>query len=165
MIFSLYSRRVVFGGVALLAGLVSACKKADATPPADANTSALASHPWRIVAFTDTDISANPPKKTNVFVSFPAYRLDDTYQFNLDNSLVFDEGQLKAKSTDAQTTAGSWQFQTDQTRLTITLAKAVALGTTGSTNSSTYGILKLTSDTLRITNGSVSQTIVVILAR
>jgi len=165
MTFYLHSRYSIFCGAALLTGLVSACKKEVSAPAADANTSALVTHPWRIVAFADTDISAKPPKTTNVFVSFPAYRLDDTYQFKLDNSLVFDEGRLKAKSTDAQTTDGSWQFQTDQTRLTITLAKAVALGTTGSTNSSTYSILKLTADTLRITNGSVSQTIVVTLAR
>ena len=150
---------------ALLTVLVSACKKDASAPVPDANTSLLAGHPWRIVAHTDTDNTATLPKTVNTFVNFPAYRLDDTYRFNADNSLTFEEGALKAKAADAQSANGSWQFQNAQSGLTITLGKAVALGTTGSTSSSTYTLLKLSADTLRITNGTRAQTIVITLAK
>ena len=163
MTFYQNSRSVAYYGMALFMGLFSACKK-DA-PVADANTSALASHPWRIVAYTDTDNTVNPHKTVDVFVRLSAYRLDDTYQFNADNSLVFDEGRLKANAADAQTAAGKWQFQNAQAELIITLGKAVALGTTGISSSSTYSILKLSADTLRITRGTQAQTLVVTLAR
>ncbi|GAB3861009.1 hypothetical protein GCM10028822_39830 [Hymenobacter terrigena] len=164
MISCQYSRRIAFCGAVLLSIGFSACKK-DAPAALDANTSALAGHPWRIVAYLDTDNTVTPHKTVDVYPGFPAYRRDDTYRFNGDNSLVFEEGQLKANTTDPQSTAGKWQFQNNQAGLTITLARAVALGTTGSSNSSTYNILKLTSDTLRITNGTQSQTVVVTLAK
>jgi Lipocalin-like domain len=165
MIFCQYSRRTALCSIALLAVALSACKKDAPEMALDANTGALASHPWHISAYLDTDNTVTPHKTVDVYPGFPAYRRDDTYQFNADNNLVFEEGSLKAKSTDPQTTAGKWQFQNNQAGLTITLARTVALGTTGSTNSSTYSILKLTPDTLRITNGSFAQTIVVTLVK
>lgn len=165
MISCPYSRYLALCGTTLLVGAFSACKK-DSPPPAlDANTATLASHPWRISAYLDTDNTVAPPKTVDVYPGFPAHRRDDTYQFNGDNSLVFEEGPLKAKATDVQSSAGKWQFYSDQTGLAITLARVVALGTTGSSNTSSYRIVKLSPDTLRIQGGSVAQTIVVTLVK
>jgi hypothetical protein len=154
---------LVVSGTILLTVIASACQKDSPAP--DANTSLLANHSWRISAFADTDNTAMPPKTEDVFVRFPPYRRDDTYQFNSDNGLVFNDGLLKEDASDPQRANGSWQFQNNQTSLTITLNKRVALGTTGSTSSSTYDILKLSADTLRLTNGTGAQTVVVTLSR
>ena len=162
MAFHYRFQHLVFPTATLLTVLFSACKK---DIPVDANTSLLASHPWRISAFADTDNTVKPPETVDVFVSFPIYRRDDTYRFNTDNSLIFDEGSLKENAADAQNTAGKWQFQNEQKSLTITLNKTVALGTTGITSSSTYSILKLRGDTLRLTHGTQAQTVVVTLTR
>lgn len=159
------ARHLAFCGATLLASAFTACKKDTPTAALDANTSALASHPWHISAYLDTNNTVTPPKTVDVYPGFPAYRRDDTYQFNGDNSLVFEEGPLKAKATDVQSSAGKWQFYNDQAGLTITLARTVALGTTGSSNSSSYRILKLSSDTLRIQGGSIAQTITVTLVK
>ncbi|WP_151086752.1 DUF5004 domain-containing protein [Hymenobacter baengnokdamensis] len=158
-----FSRRpaILIGTGALL--LASACHKD--TPAPDANTSLLAAHAWRIVASTSTDNMVTPAQTTNWYATFPVYRKDDTYQFNTDGSLLFDEGQLKEKTTDPQTATGKWQFDAAQQAIAITLGKTVPLGTTGITSTTGYTIRKLSADTLRLTTGTQAQTVVQTLAR
>jgi len=92
-------------------------------------------------------------------------RLDDTYQFNVDNGLIFDDGARRAAITDPQISTGSWQFQNAQANLSITLRRAVTLGTTGLSSTTTYDILKLRADTLRLRTGTLAQTVVVTLVK
>lgn len=143
---------------------ISSCKKDE--PALDTNTSLLASHPWYLSTFADTDNTVTPAK--TVFSSFSAYRLDDTYQFNADKGLIFDDGALRATTTDAQITTGNWQFQTNRSNqpgLLITLGRAVTLGTTGISSTTVYDILKLSTDTLRLRAGTQAQTAVVTLVK
>jgi uncharacterized protein YdaL len=141
--------------------MASACHK-DAPVP-DANTSLLASHSWRLLTFADTDNTSNPPRTTST--TFSAYRLDDTYQFNADNGLIFNDGPLVASPSDAHVSTGTWQFQNTQASLSITLRRAVTLGTTGITSTTVYDVVKLSTDTLRLRTGTLAQTVVVTLVR
>ncbi len=139
-----------------------ACSKEDAAP-ADTNTALLATHPWHIVAYTSTDMSVQPPKVDDWYPLLAAYRKDDTYIFGASGGLVFDEGTLKQNTTDPQIAKGSWQFQNNQTQLTITLYKPVPLGTTGNTSSTTYTVQQLSANTLRLQHIGSTQTVVVTL--
>jgi hypothetical protein len=164
MKYFLFIRALAFCSAAVVLIFTSACHK-DAPVP-DATTVLLASHSWRLLTFTDTDNTYTPPRTT--FHIYSAYRLDDNYQFNADNGLVFNDGPLKANPTDAQVSTGTWQFQTNQGNqpgLVITLRRAVTLGTTGITSTTAYDLVKLSADTLRLRTGSRDQTVVVTLVR
>lgn len=158
------TKHALWACTALLALVAGACSTKESPAP-DAKTSSLAAHPWRIVAFTTTDAGAQPPTTVNTFQSFPAYRLDDTYRFQTSQDLVFDEGSQKRVAADPQSSDGKWQFRDNQNLLDITLNRSVALGTTGSTATSTYRVLELTDTTLRLEGGSVSQVVVITLAQ
>jgi len=142
-------------------GLASACHKNAPTP--DATTSLLVAHTWRPFSFADTDNTNRPP--TTMYSLSSGVRLDDTYQFNADNGLIFDDGARRAAITDPQISTGSWQFQNAQDNLSITLRRAVTLGTTGLSSTTTYDILKLNADTLRLRTGTLAQTVVVTLVK
>jgi hypothetical protein len=162
------AKRYLLFSVAALMGTTQACNSTPDSPspsPSDPNTSLLTAHPWHIVAFSSTDNTASPPKTEDGFSQFAAYRKDDTYRFNADQSLLFDEGALKKNAADPQTATGSWQFLNQQTDLRITLGKAVALGTTGITSSSTYTLTTLSPTTLRLTGGTQAQTVVITLSQ
>jgi hypothetical protein len=144
-----------------VAVLSSACHKN--APEPDTTTSLLVAHTWRPYSFADTDNTNTPPTTTYAAVS--GARLDDTYQFNTDNELIFNDGTRRAVVTDPQVSTGSWQFQNTQANLSITLRRAVTLGTTGLSSTTIYDILKLSTDTLRLRTGTLAQTAVVTLVK
>ncbi len=161
---TLFTRSLIYVGAVGIAAATGACKK-DAAAAADANTTMLAAHSWRIVAYTATDPSTQPPKVEDWYASLATYRKDDTYTFNADNSLVFDDKTVKQNAADPQTAAGSWQFQANQSQLTITLRKTVPLGTIGNTSSTTYTIQELSANTLRLLLVGQTQTVQITLAQ
>jgi hypothetical protein len=161
MRYCCFLRPAAFTGAIFVLTFLSACKKT--TPAPDANTSLLASHSWRLFAFADTDNTYTPPR--TIYPTFSAYRLDDAYQFNTDNGLIFNDGTRVAAPGDAPISTGNWQFQNGQAGLSITLRRAVTLGTTGITSTTVYDIVKLSADTLRLRTGTLAQTVVVTLVK
>lgn len=65
---------------------------------------------------------------------------DDYQQFNLPNTLVMDEGLLKCSARLPQTQTGTWTLSANDTRLSMTNKDTII----------TYTILRLTSDSLKL---------------
>ena len=100
------------GTIAVLSG----CKKSDESPAtASSRTDLLTAKSWRLAAVT---VTANGlPVPSSVFIE--DCDKDDTFKFNADKTLVQDAGASKCNTSDPQTQAGTWAFNSDQSKLTI----------------------------------------------
>jgi hypothetical protein len=129
---------------ALTVASLSACKKDSENTPS--KTDLLTSKKWRVTSFTATySTSGGGAPTTNTvdqYAQTPACSKDDFYKFNSDKTLILDEGATKCGTSDPQTTAFTWDLNSDQTKLFINAS--------GSSSSSPNDIVELSASTMRL---------------
>ena len=102
---------------------LGACKKNSEPIPATTRVDLLTAKGWRLSTIT-ASLGGTPLPSSLL----PACNNDDTYKFNLDKTVIQDAGATKCNSTDPQTQAGTWAFNTDQSKLTITVPNSLLNG-------------------------------------
>ena len=105
----------------LLAGLgltTLACSKDKESTPDKA--SLLTAKKWRVSAYTTSSTLNGQTTTVDNFALAQPCDKDDFIQFRTDKSVSFDEGATKCDATAAQTTSGTWDFNSDQTKLNLT---------------------------------------------
>ena len=141
---------------------LSACKK-DASPVS--KTDLLTASQWKMTAFTVDpgfpifDALGNiTGYSTDMYSSMESCSKDDTFKFNSDNSVKFDEGASKCDSSDPQSTSGTWSLKTNETILSLI----------DNGSAQDYTIMELTARILKMkytqTDGSVSYTFTITLS-
>jgi hypothetical protein len=129
---------------ALAVASLSACKKGSENNPS--KTGLLTSKKWRVTAFTATySTSGGSAPTTNTvdqYAQTPACSKDDFYKFNTDKTLILDEGATKCSTSGPQTTAFTWDLNSDQTKLFINAS--------GLSSSSPNDIVELSASTMRL---------------
>jgi hypothetical protein len=98
-------------GVAAL----GACKKNNETSPETSRTELLTAKNWRLAAATITADS----KTTDEYAASDACERDNFIKFNSNNTVVVDEGANRCDPSNAQTQTSTWDFNNDQTKLSI----------------------------------------------
>ena len=101
---------------------LGACKKdSNSTSPAAASRpDLLTAKNWRLSAYTSTFTAAGTPAvTTDEYAGLPACERDNFAKFNTNKSVAFDEGPTKCNTTDPQTENGTWDFNSDYTKLTL----------------------------------------------
>ncbi|MBF9235967.1 hypothetical protein I2I05_01025 [Hymenobacter sp. BT683] len=105
-----------------LALVAAACgKDGDPTPdkPAvSAKTALLTTPKWRITAIVGTTTFGGQTTTINGYASLPACQKDNFGKFNVDKSVVMDEGATKCSTTAPQSKTGTWSFNAAETELT-----------------------------------------------
>ena len=99
---------------------LGACKKdSEPAPGSSSRTDLLTAKNWRLSAYTSTYTAGGVSVPTDEFAAMSACERDNFAKFSANKSVVFDEGATKCDPTDPQTETGSWDFNGDQTKLTI----------------------------------------------
>lgn len=130
---------------ALAAASLSACKKdSDNTP---SRTELLTSRKWRITAFTvntTSSIVGGTPSSMTIdqYALQLACEKDDFYQFNTDKTMKQEEGPTQCSTSPTQTTVFNWDFNSDQSKLILTLR--------GSSSPTLDDIVELSPTTMRL---------------
>ena len=124
-----------------MSALAVGCKKdKDPTPPT--KTELLTAKGWRISGdVTVTTTTGRPATTVDHFASAPACEKDNFVKFNTDKTARFDEGALLCQGA-RQTETGVWDFNSDQTKLT--------LGSAGSSVVGQFDLAELSAATLKI---------------
>jgi hypothetical protein len=109
----------------LLLGVVSlcACKKNNETSPEASRTELLTAKSWRLSAATITAGTS----KTDEYATAQACERDNFIKFNTNKSVVVDEGPTRCDPADMQTQTSTWDFNNDQTKLTIPVYAGVSI--------------------------------------
>jgi hypothetical protein len=141
-------KRVSLLATLALACAFSACKKDNEKPKS--KTDMLTAKSWKITADVSTEVGANGQTiTTDEYARYPACDKDDYLKFQTDKKLISNQGTLKCDPTSAQEQTGAWDFNSDQTKLTIadpTLSGLVLQA----------DIVELTASTLKIKTSSGS---------
>lgn len=118
--------RILVFGLLSLALLFPSCNKDD-NDEQSVKTELLTQRAWIMTAstvdpgFPTFDNEGNLIGTDNdIFAMMDDCEIDDTHKFNIDKTLVTDEGMTKCDSGDPQKLYGTWSFNTDETMLTIT---------------------------------------------
>lgn len=115
--------------------LVEGCKK-DSTAPAATKTSLLTAKTWK-----QTDIRTNG---TSTFGSNNGCYKDDLVTFYLNNTALFDQGNLQCPFNNPQSSTTSWEFTDNETTLkTINQNGAVTINTIVTLNTTTLILSRL----------------------
>ena len=89
--------------------------------PAPTRTQLLTAKQWKLNALTvepALDIDGDGTQENNLIPFIPACDLDDIQKFNTDGTYTFEEGPTKCDPNNPQVyESGTWQWNTDQTRL------------------------------------------------
>ncbi len=101
----------------LLAASLGACKKNDDNQPS--RTDLLTAKNWRVSAETVTAVYNNKTTTTDIYASTKACERDDFTKFNANKTYTDDQGPSKCDPSDPQTDTGNWDFNSDQTKLTL----------------------------------------------
>lgn len=117
---------------AAVAALAIGCKKDNPAPTAT-KTDLLTGKSWKA-----TDIKHGGG---SIFALVSACSTDDLVQFNLNKTVVFDEGAQRCTATAPQTSTGSWNFTDNETTLKTTTAAGVVKEETIVTLNSTTLVL------------------------
>jgi sulfur carrier protein ThiS len=121
-----------------IAALGACDKNSKPAPAPTTRTDILTAKSWRLATAIIT-VNGIPVPSSLVL---PACNNDDSFKFNVDKTLIQDAGAIKCNSTDPQTQAGTWTFNTDQSKLTIAIP--------GSPLNGEADIKELTTSTLHI---------------
>ncbi|GAB3635255.1 hypothetical protein GCM10027422_08450 [Hymenobacter arcticus] len=127
----------------LAAGLLAlgACKKNDTAAPTPSRTDLLTAKPWRLAAQTTTSTpSSGPATTTDDYATLSACERDNFVKFNPDKTLLVDEGPTRCSASLPQTSAFTWDFNADQTKLLV--------ASPGKANAETDDIIELSASTL-----------------
>lgn len=105
----------------IVAAALGACKKDNETTPS--KTDLLAAKSWRVVAqssvYSSPSINNGTAITTNRYAAKTSCERDNFFKFSATGTLIFDEGDSKCDSSAPQKQHGSWDFSSDQTRLTL----------------------------------------------
>lgn len=105
----------------ILAASLGACKKDSENSPNKAEL--LTAKSWRISAqsssYSSPSINNGAAITTDEYAAMASCERDNLFKFSANQTLVFDEGATKCDSSDPQTQNGTWYFNSDQTRLTL----------------------------------------------
>ncbi|MGI4762146.1 MAG: hypothetical protein ACRYF0_15670 [Janthinobacterium lividum] len=129
----------------LAALALGSCKKNDDNSPSTpSKTDLLTAKSWRITADkTTTTVGTTASTTTDDYATSPACERDNFIKFNTNKTASFDEGSTKCSTTDPQTTTGSWDFNSDGTKLILTDPSLGGIALQ-------QDILELTATTLRV---------------
>ncbi|KAA9331426.1 hypothetical protein F0P96_14375 [Hymenobacter busanensis] len=130
--------------VALLATLAlactfTACKKDD---DKKSKTELLTAKSWRVTADKQTTTVGTQSSTDDNYAGYQACEKDDFVKFMTDKKLEFNEGGSKCSTADPQTETGAWDFNSDETKLTIREQ--------GNTSGITFDIVELSGSTLKL---------------
>jgi hypothetical protein len=120
-------------GVAAL----GACKKNNETSPEASRSELLTAKSWRLSAATITAGAS----KTDEYATSDACERDNFIKFNTNKSVVVDEGPTRCNPSDAQTQTSTWDFNNDQTKLSIPVYPGLSIAA---------DIVELTATTLHV---------------
>ena len=105
----------------LLAATIGGCKKDSETSPGKADL--LVAKSWRISAqtssFSSSSINNGAVVVTDEYASSAACERDNFIKFSANKTLVADEGATRCSTSDPQTQSGTWDFNSDQTKLSL----------------------------------------------
>ncbi|GAA4378667.1 hypothetical protein [Hymenobacter koreensis] len=138
--------------VVLLATLAAACTftacKKD-SEKTQTKTEMITAKSWRVTA-DKSSISGNGQSSTSDdYATYQACEKDNFLKFMTDKKVEFNEGPTKCAQSDPQTEIGAWDFNSDQTKLTLT--------DQGSGLSLVFDVIELSSSTLKIKYSTTSQ--------
>lgn len=139
---TVFQFRTMLFALALVGIAFTGCKKDKDETKAD-KTSMLAEKNWKMTAATidpAIDWFGNGTLVTNLYAQLPACAKDDLTTFRKNGTVAFDEGATKCEPNDPQTRSGLWNFNTDQTIVSVT--------EDGETDS--WEIIELTKDKLKV---------------
>jgi hypothetical protein len=116
--------------------VMSACSKQTTISqmPADNLAANLQSGDWKMTAFT-TSPALNGV--TDVIANMPPCANDNLLQFRANGLFVLDEGPTKCNASDAQTDAGTWNYDATIRQLTYASPRAGSFVIDVSTSSPT----------------------------
>jgi hypothetical protein len=104
----------------LLAAIaLGGCKKDDNSPSSPSKADLLTAKNWRISAQKSISTVGTQTFTTDEYAASPACERDNFAKFNTNKSVVFDEGASKCDTSDPQTESGTWDFNSDQTKLNL----------------------------------------------
>jgi len=105
------------------ATVLGACKKDSEpapTPTAATKADVLVAKNWRLSAQTTTYSIANTPSVSqDEYATYSSCERDNFLKFNANKTLLVDEGATKCDQSDPQTQNGSWDFNSDYSKLTL----------------------------------------------
>jgi hypothetical protein len=116
---------------------LGACKKNNETSPEASRTELLTAKSWRLSAATITADAT----KTDEYATSEACERDNFIKFNTDKTVIVDEGATRCDPSDMQTQTSTWDFNSDQTKLTVPIYAGVSLAA---------DIVELTPTTLHV---------------
>jgi len=124
-----------------LVGTVVSCSKDNDDPKPKTKTELLTAKSWRLTAEQTVVVYNGKTTTEDGFGDYKACEKDNFLKFNSDKSLVADEGASKCSTSDAQTEKGTWDFNSDQTKLTFSQGGALSF---------TFDLADLSETTLKI---------------
>jgi hypothetical protein len=116
---------------------LGACKKNNETSPEASRTELLTTKSWRLSASTITTGTSVKDE----YATSEACERDNFIKFNTNKSVVVDEGATRCDPADMQTQTSTWDFNSDQTKLTIPVYAGVIIAA---------DIVELSATTLRV---------------
>ena len=109
--------------LAAMATLTVGCKKDDSTPTAS-KTDMLTAKNWKVTAdVTVATATGQAAVMTDNFATTVACERDNYFKFNADKTVIANEG-TNVCSGSPQTANGVWDFNSDQTKLTMGTASS-----------------------------------------
>lgn len=123
----------------LAASSLTACKKDKDTAPAKTKAELLVDKKWRLSALTGTYTDGGKLQTKDGYTTIPSYTKDDFYTFKADKTLTYDEGPTKQNTSAPQSYPGTWDLNSDQTKLYISPAGGSATA---------YDLTELTETTM-----------------
>jgi hypothetical protein len=111
----------------LLAAAFTSCKKDDDKSPSKADQ--LSAKSWQLTASTVTSVDNGTTTTVDAYKQLDACEKDNFMKFNSNKTLDVNEGALRCDPTDPQVQTGTWDLNSDQTKLYLSNA-AMAGGLT-----------------------------------
>jgi hypothetical protein len=131
---SIYLLTAVMGLSAL-----SSCKKDKETAPSKIEL--LTAKNWKISGDVTVETANGKTTTTDNFANYLACEKDNFVKFSADKKAVFDEGASKCQGSN-QTDTGVWDFNSDQTKLTV--------GAPGTSMVGQFDIVELSATSLKL---------------
>jgi hypothetical protein len=127
--------------VVAMAALSVSCKKDGENKPAASKADLLTAKNWRITADVTVSTTNGKTTTTDDFATAATCEKDNYFKFNTDKTVRFDEGANRCQGSN-QTETGVWDFNSDQTKLTM--------GAAGSSTIGQFDIVELSTTTLKL---------------
>ncbi|PJJ53179.1 hypothetical protein [Hymenobacter chitinivorans] len=100
-----------------LACAFTGCKKEEEAAPS--KTSLLTARNWRLIADVSSITSGGKTTSYDEFADYDECEKDNFTKFSSDKKVTVDEGKLKCDPNGDQQSSGTWDFNSDQTKLLL----------------------------------------------